>query len=47
MKKNIEKVGKFVIETEASALLKLASDLPKDFSEVLNKWEIYSKSSNM
>ena len=31
MKKNIEQVGKFVIETEASALLKLASDLPKDF----------------
>ena len=23
------------------------SDLPKDFNEVLNKWEIYSKSSNM
>ena len=31
MKKSIEQVGKFVIETEASALLKLASDLPKDF----------------
>ena len=31
MKKNIEQVGKFVIETEASALSKLASDLPKDF----------------
>ena len=31
MKNNIEQVGKFVIETEASALLKLASDLPKDF----------------
>ena len=31
MKKNIEEVGKFVIKTEASALLKLASDLPKDF----------------
>lgn len=31
MKKNIEQVGKFVIETEASALAKLASDLPKDF----------------
>ena len=31
MKKNIKQVGKFVIETEASALSKLASDLPKDF----------------
>ncbi len=31
MKKNIEKIGKFVIKTEASALSKLASDLPKDF----------------
>ena len=31
MKKNIEEVGKFVLETEASALFKLASDLPKDF----------------
>ncbi len=31
MRKNIEGVAKFVIETEASALLKLASDLPKDF----------------
>ena len=31
MKKNIEQVGKFVIQSEASALLKLASDLPKDF----------------
>ena len=31
MKKNIEEVGKFVIKTEASALLKLAYDLPKDF----------------
>ena len=31
MKKNIEQVGKFVIEAEASALLKMASDLPKDF----------------
>ena len=31
MKKNIEQVGKFVIETEASALLKMSSDLPKDF----------------
>ena len=32
MKKNIEGVAKFVMETEASALLKFASDLPKDFS---------------
>ncbi len=32
MKKNIEEVGKFVIETEAAALLKLGSDLPEDFS---------------
>jgi len=31
MKKNIEDVAKFVIKTEASALLKLASDMPKDF----------------
>ena len=31
MKKNIEGVAKFVMETEASALLKFASDLPKDF----------------
>ena len=31
MKKNIEAVAKFVVETEASALVKLASDLPKDF----------------
>ena len=31
MKKNKIGVAKFVIETEASALLKLASDLPKDF----------------
>ena len=32
MKKNIKGIAKFVIQTEASALLKLASDLPKDFS---------------
>ena len=32
MKDNIEEVAKFVIKTEASALLKLGSDLPKDFS---------------
>ncbi len=31
MKKDIEGVAKFVMETEASALLKFASDLPKDF----------------
>ena len=35
MKKNIDEVGKFVIETEASALLKLGSDLPKDFSRTV------------
>ena len=35
MKKNIEKVAKFVIKTEAAALLKLGSDLPKDFSRTI------------
>ena len=31
MKRKVERVAKFVIETEALALKKLASDLPKDF----------------
>ena len=31
MKRKVERVAKFVIETEALALEKLASDLPKDF----------------
>ena len=35
MKDNIEEVAKFVIKTEASALLKLGSDLPKDFSRTV------------
>ena len=35
MKKNIEAVAKFVIETEAAALSRLASDLPKDFSKTI------------
>ena len=35
MKDNIEEVAKFVINTEASALLKLGSDLPKDFSRTI------------
>ncbi len=35
MKDNIEKVAKFVIKTEAAALLKLGSDLPKDFSRTI------------
>ena len=35
MKKNIEAVAKFVIETEAEALSRLASDLPKDFSKTI------------
>ena len=35
-KKNIHEVGKFVIETEASALSKLASDLPTDFAAVID-----------
>ena len=30
-KKDIQEIGKFVIETEASALSRLASDLPEDF----------------
>ena len=36
MKDNIEEVAKFVIKTEASALLKLGSDLPKDFSRTID-----------
>ena len=35
-KKNIYEIGKFVIETEASALSKLASDLPTDFAAVID-----------
>ena len=35
MKDNIEKVAKFVIKTEGAALLKLGSDLPKDFSRTI------------
>jgi arabinose-5-phosphate isomerase len=35
-KKNIHEIGKFVIETEASALSKLASDLPTDFAAVID-----------
>ena len=35
-KKNIQEIGKFVIETEASALSKLASDLPADFSAAID-----------
>ena len=35
-KKNIQEIGKFVIETEASALSKLASDLPSDFVATIN-----------
>ena len=35
-KKNIQEIGKFVIETEASALSKLASDLPTDFAAVID-----------
>ncbi len=34
-KKSIQEIGKFVIETEASALFKLASDLPTDFSKTI------------
>ena len=33
--KNIEEIGKFVIKTESLALSKLASCLPKDFSETI------------
>ena len=32
-KKNIEEIGKGVVETEASALSKLAANLPKIFHE--------------
>ena len=35
-KKSIKEIGKFVIETEASALSKLASDLPADFLGTIN-----------
>ena len=35
MKRNIEAVAKFVIETEAAALSSFASDLPKDFSKTI------------
>ena len=35
-KKIIQEIGKFVIETEASALSKLASDLPGDFSAAID-----------
>ena len=35
-KKNIQEIGKFVIETEASALSKLSSDLPEDFSAAID-----------
>ena len=35
-KKNIQEIGKFVIETEASALSKLAGDLPADFSGTID-----------
>ena len=34
--KKIREIGKFVIETEASALSKLASDLPADFAAVID-----------
>ncbi len=34
-KKDVQKIGRFVIETEAYALLKLASDLPADFSDTI------------
>ena len=34
--KNIQEIGKFVIETEASALSKLASDLPTDFEAAID-----------
>ncbi len=34
--KNIQEIGKFVIETEASALSKLASDLPVDFESAVD-----------
>ncbi len=35
-KKNIQEIGKFVIETEASALSKLAGNLPKDFEATID-----------
>ena len=35
-KKNIQEIGKFVIKTEASALSKLANDLPADFSKAID-----------
>ena len=35
-KKNIQEIGQFVIETEASALSKLASNLPADFSAAID-----------
>ena len=35
-KKNMQEIGQFVIETEASALSKLASDLPADFSVAID-----------
>ena len=35
-KKNIQEIGKFVIETEALALSKLASDLPTDFAAAID-----------
>ena len=34
-KKNIEEIGKGVVETEASALSKLAANLPRDFSRTI------------
>ena len=34
-KKNIEEIGKVVVEIEASALLKLADNLPTDFSRTI------------
>ena len=34
--KKIQEIGKFVIETEASALSKLASDLPADFAAAID-----------
>ena len=35
-KKDIQEIGKFVIETEASALSRLASDLPEDFAATID-----------
>ena len=35
------------IHPKTKKFISFDSDLPKDFKEVLNKWEIYSKSSNM